>query len=358
MSGKIYFENRLSSIMFLEIKKERIKNLFNIEINEEVYLPIKSERLIDRVKDAEKSDEIPVVSFIEGMFYVLGIDERFKYNKIYIDILKALSSSTAFIKSHIFDKVKKDDFEEAYIFLKGLTQIEYTEENINRLILLANNIKLKDKSFKDEFLYVIDRAKGFEHNSLPYLYEAIIKREDEDYEGALNSINIYLSKGGEKTLEITEFVQSLKNIVNYESGKKLLYEDAGEALKLLVPLIEEYGDNAPLYYFIAVGYRIIGNHEKAIYYLNEALGIDDALVEVVNELGINYASLGDYEIAIKYLRKAFEATKSIEICTNLVMCYLNAGNMEQAKNHLEIAKKLDPNDEIVMELKKVLNDAK
>jgi tetratricopeptide (TPR) repeat protein len=354
MSGKIYFENKLEAVMFLEIKRDRIRKLFNVEVSGEVYLPIKSDKLLDRVKDVQKSEEIPVASFVEGMFYVLGIDDQFKYKDIYKKILDSLSSSIAFIKSVIFEKVKKEDFEEAYILLKGLIQLEFNEENINRLILLANNIKLKDKNFKDEFLEVIDKAKSFENNALPYLYEAILKREAEDFQGALNSINMHLSKGGERTIEVTEFIHSLKNIVNYEVGKELLYEDAGEALKLLLPLLDEYGDNAPLYYFIAVGYRILENHEKAIYYLNEALAIDDALVEVVNELGINYASLGDYDKAIGYLRKAFEATKSIEICTNLVMCYLNSGNLEQARNHLEIAEKLDKNDEIVLELKKIL----
>lgn len=354
MEGKTYFANKLETVMFLEIKKERIEKLFNVKVDEDVYLPIHSDKLIDRVKDLNKSNEFPVAFFIEGMFYVLGIDEQFKYNNMYIDLLEALSSSAAYVKNLIFDKVKKEEFEEAYIYLKGLIQVELNEENVNRLILLANNIKLKDKSFKEEFLYVIDKAKSFESNALPYLYEAILKKEAEDYEGALNSINIYISKGGEKSLEVTEFLESLKNIVNYERGKELLYENASEALKLLLPLLNEYSDNAPLYYFIAVGYRILENYEKAIYYLNEALAIDDALVEVVNELGINYASLGDYETAIKYLRKAFEATKSVEICTNIIMCYLNSGDLEQAKRHLEIAKKLDEKDEIVLELKKII----
>ena len=83
------------------------------------------------------------------------------------------------------------------------------------------------------------------------------------------------------------------------------------------------------------------------------IAIDSALVEVVNELGINYASLNDFNNAIKYLRKAFEATKSIEICTNLIMCYLNKGDMKHAKLHYDIAKKINSEDEIVKKLESV-----
>ena len=72
--------------------------------------------------------------------------------------------------------------------------------------------------------------------------------------------------------------------------------------------------------------------KKAIYYLNDSLAISSDYVEVINELGINYACLGEYETAIKYFRTAFEVTKSIEICTNLIMCYLNIGDNKQAKD--------------------------
>lgn len=354
MEGKSYFSERLGSILFLDIKKERLTRLFNVYLEDNVYMPIKSTSLIEKIKSGKALEEIPAASFVEGMFYVIGLDEAFKYASIYREMLLTLPNSLSFIKGAIFNAVKQEKLEEAYIFLKGLVQLEGNVENFDRLLSLAEGIRNKDKTFKNEEVYLIEKAKSIEDYSAPYLYEAIIKRDDGDFEGALFSINNYLNRGGEKTPEVIEFVNSLKGIVNYERGKELLYEDADAALKLLIPLLEEYGDNATLYYHIAVGYRILENFEKAIHYLNEALVIDDALVEVVNELGINYASIGDFEKAIQYLRKAFDATKSVEICTNLVMCYLNAGDKEQAKNHFEIAKKLDENDEIVRELEKII----
>ncbi|MNI79377.1 Tetratricopeptide repeat protein [compost metagenome] len=71
-------------------------------------------------------------------------------------------------------------------------------------------------------------------------------------------------------------------------------------------------------------------------------------------MGINYASLEDFENAIKYFRKAFEATRDIEICTNLIMCYLNSGDLKQARLHLEIAEKINKDDEIVKEIKEYI----
>jgi tetratricopeptide (TPR) repeat protein len=120
--------------------------------------------------------------------------------------------------------------------------------------------------------------------------------------------------------------------------------------------MDTWGDNALLYYYIAIAYRMLENYEKAIYYLNEALNIDSSIVEIVNEMGINYASLGKYETAVAYLRKAFEVTKSVEICTNLVMCYLNSGDLKNAKIHIQIAKKIDPKDEVVVQLENMVKN--
>ena len=36
------------------------------------------------------------------------------------------------------------------------------------------------------------------------------------------------------------------------------------------------------------------------------------------------------------------------------MCYLNLGDKENAKLHLDIAKKLNPEDEVVVELDRIL----
>lgn len=355
MEGKSYFSERLQSILFLDIKKERLMSLFNVFLSENIYMPVKSAKIIEKVKSGEELEEIPISFFIEGMFYVLGVDEDFKYNRSYREMLLSIPNTNSFIKGIIFNEVKQEHYEDAYIFLKGLVQLEPNAENFDKLLSLSEVIKDTDKNFRKEQLSIIERAKAVEDYEMPFLYEGILKREAGDFDGALFCVNTYISKGGTKTPEVLELLNNLKGITAYERGKELIYEDADSALKILIPLMEEYGDNASLYYHIAVGYRILENYEKAIYYLNEALAIDDALVEVINELGINYASLGDFKTAIQYLRKAFEATKSIEICTNLIMCYLNAGDMEQAKNHLDIAKKLDENDEIVRELDDIIN---
>lgn len=358
MNIKSRFTDELSKLLFLEVKKENVKKLFNIEVFQDIYIPVKSSNIIDNVKEQKNMEEIPVSFFIEGMFYVMGADENFRFNEEYKKMLLNIENSSIFIKSKIAESVKLGKLEDAYILLKGLLNIEGSIEVYDKTIMIVEELRSRDKSYKDEELEIIEGAKVKESYALPYFYEAIIRREERDYEKALFCINNYISRGGEETLEITEFKQSLKSIIDYEKAKELLYDEPNEALGILLPLLNQFGDDAAIYYYIAIGYRVLENYEKAIYYLNESLSIDSNIIEVVNELGINYASLGDYEKAIAYFRKAFEVTKSIEICTNIIMCYLNSGDIKNAKIHLEIAKKLDANDEIVIQLEGIINSSK
>ncbi|QAT41055.1 tetratricopeptide repeat protein [Clostridium sp. JN-9] len=356
MDIKSQFSSKLSSLLFLEIDKSKIQQLFNIKVEENVSLPIKSSVLVEKIKSGENLDAIPLSYFFEGIFFVLGLDEKFKFNKIYVKMIDHISESKTFIKGVIAKEVNKKNYEDAYILLKGLCAVEENKGNYDKLLLLAEHLRGIESSFADEELEEIDKSKKINGCTLPYLYEAVIYNEKRDLTKAFISINEYISKGGKETAEVSELKHSIKDALDFKNGSESVDENPTEALKLLLPLIDNYGNNANLYYYIAVAYRNLENYEKAIYYLNESVAIDNNIVEVINELGVNFASLGDFPKAIAYFRKAFEATRSVEICTNLVMCYLNSGDLKQAKAHLDIAEKLDPEDEVVKELKKVLNE--
>ncbi|GAA0124700.1 tetratricopeptide repeat protein [Clostridium sp. CTA-19] len=346
-----HFLNKLSKILFLEIKEGTKFNSY--EFKENVYLPVRSEDVVGKAKDGDDLKNIPVTLFLEGIFFVLGCDKKFKFNEVYKEIIRDIDGSVKFIKGIIFNNVKNEKYEDAYILLKGLLETEKAKENYNKALLLVDGLRNKNTKYKEEELLLIEECKKIDDFSTPYFYEAILKKEDKDLEGALFAINQYISLGGEQTNDVLEFKNSLEIIGKYEDGKELVYEDPKAALEILLPLIDQLGNTVEIYYYVAIAYRVLENNEKAIYYLNEAQAINSDDVAVVNELGINLACIGDYQNAIRYFRAAFEVTKEVDICTNLIMCYLNLGDMEQAKVHLELAEKINPEDEVLKEIKKL-----
>ncbi|EJP6473293.1 tetratricopeptide repeat protein [Clostridium botulinum] len=355
MEMKSYLAEKLSKMLFLKVKKEKIFEVFKVDVNQNIYVPLKSKSLVEEIKQGEDLDNIPITFFVEGMFFVLGADEEFKFNNEYKDMLSNIPKSEDYIKGRIFEEVKRENYEDAYILLKGLLALEEEKDIYDKLILILENLRQKDKMYKEEELNIIERAKKIREYEKPYLYESIIKKENNDFKEAWDALEKYISMGGEQTPDIIEYKNSLKDILSFEEGKRLVGKNPKEALTKLIPIMNKLEDNTTVYYYVAVAYRMIENYDKAIYYLNKALEIDNGLIDAVNELAINYAALEKYNIAIKYLRKAFEVEKSIEICTNLIMCYINKGDLEQAQNHIDIAKKIDPEDEILKEIETYLS---
>lgn len=354
MQTKVIFREELSKLLFLNVKKDAIEDIFKIKINSDINLPVRAVKVTENINNGVELNNIPLSLFIEGMFFVLGSDENFLYNEEYKKLLNSFKNSTRIIKTIIFEELKKNNLLESYIMLTGLVNIEENKDNYGKLLSLCDALRIENKDFQEEEISLINKLKNLPEYCNPYLCEAIINKEKQDYQGALISLNKYLALGGETNEEIEELNSTLKFLSDYNLGIELSISEPKKALELLLPLIDEGEETAIIYYHVAVAYRNLQNHEKAIYYLNESMAIDSALAEVVNELGINYASLGDYSSAVIYLRKAFEATKAIEICTNLVMCYLNLGDMEQARLHLEIGKKIDGEDEMVKELERIM----
>jgi tetratricopeptide (TPR) repeat protein len=356
MGINTFYKDKLASVIFIEVSKEAVKKVFKVSIDEDICIPVRSANLLNKVKDGYNFEAIPGDLMVEGMFFVLGSDPTFRYNNSYRKILNSIPKSTEFIKGIIYTQVKNELLEDAYIILKGLLELEENIENYDRIISLLENLRVKNKIFKDEEMDILKKAENLDGFIRPYVYEAVLLKEKGELESSLMALDTYLSKGGEETPEITELKCTLRSSINYEKGKELVYSEPEKGLKYLLPLMDEFGDDATLFYYVSICYRMLANHEKAIYYLNEAMSIDNDIVEVVNELGINYASLGDYEEAVRYFRKAFEVTKNVEICTNLIMCYLNMGNIDMARKHYDIALKLDPKDEVVQKLSDIMKN--
>ncbi len=93
------------------------------------------------------------------MFSVLGADEEFKFNNEYKNMINNIPKSEDYIKGRIFEEVKRENYEEAYILLRGLLTLEESKDIYDKLILILENLRQKDKMYKEEELNIIEKAK-------------------------------------------------------------------------------------------------------------------------------------------------------------------------------------------------------
>lgn len=351
MNIKIYKNQKLSHTLFITVKAPTINNIFKTKFLEDMDLPLHFNSMEEMLKAGQNLDSIPVAILLEGMSYVLGLDDNFKYENDYIKILQGDNKFLKHLKGKIYRLLEEKNIEEAYYILRGISKVESTEENFLRLFMLLEELRIANSIFLQEEKQIIEELKVQKDYAITFLYEAIICQEEGDYERAFNSINIYSNRRNELSDEENEIYNSIGYDFKLHKALENLQEDPKTALTYLLELLEK-NPGVKILYYIGVAYRNLGLYQKAIYYLNEALNLDPELVDVVNELGINYACIGDFDSALYYLKSAFKASRSVEICTNIIMCLLNQGNILEAKNNLDLAKKLAPEDEIVISLEK------
>lgn len=359
MNFNEFSKEKLGKLIFVEINAEKfIEGLGGdskaLSINE-LYIPINPKYLNEDIKKGFKLDKLPITYFIEGMFYAIGGDKHLRFNESYFKILPLIKESTYCIKGIIADNVKNNNLADALILLIGLWEYEGDKEVADKALYICEALRELNNEYNDVQLELSEKAKEkWGNEAFPYLYSSLAYKDKEDLSKAFIDLNEYLKNGGEKTAEVEGLYNELRDDLSYEEGKDLLEEEPQKALVKFLPLADKFPEDAILKYYIGICYRKIENFEKAIYYLNESFALNNNIVEVVNELGINYASLNDFDNAISCFRKAFEATKDVEICTNLIMSYINNGDLENAKKHLALAEALNKDDEIVAEIKRYL----
>ncbi|MGL5823183.1 MAG: tetratricopeptide repeat protein [Sarcina sp.] len=361
MNFNEYSKEKLAKLLFVEINADGFLKALNADNKKygikELYIPIDPKHLNQDVKSGLKLDKLPINYFVEGMFLAMGGDEHLKFNSDYKKILDLISDSEIIVKSLIADNIKNEDLEEALMLLLGLVNYKESSEIYEKTLLVCEALREGNHEYNDLQLTIADKAKElYSNEAFPYLYLALAYKDKEILNKALVNINEYIAKGGEKDANIIALCEEISDANAYEEGKEALMEDPTKALTKLLPLADKFEEDAIIRFYIGTCYRRLGNFEKAIYYLQESQGLDNNIVEVVNELGINYASLADYDNAIACFRKAFEATKDVEICTNLIMCYVHNDDIENAKKHLALAEAIDKDDEIVKEIKKYFKD--
>jgi tetratricopeptide (TPR) repeat protein len=153
--------------------------------------------------------------------------------------------------------------------------------------------------------------------------------------------------------EIRKELIDLKPFVDYENGFNLvLKEQPGEGLELLLPLVKIFNGWWNLLFFIGLAYRMLGEYKIAETYFENVLKIEENQKEALNELGLCKMCREKYTEA----EELFTTLLNLEpgncevFCNRAVACLYN-GKIDRAKEDIQVALKINPNDETALKIK-------
>lgn len=359
-----YFKQKTKNISFIEIKPDTYIDVNGYKVTEEIPLPIVIDDLIKEVKTNKTAEEIKFASFINGIIYTLGVDPEFKYFEDYKEILyKYDEKIEEYIMYMSLNNVNQDNLEIAMIYLRALYFIN--NDNVtgkyNYSLIVAekakqefesNNLKL-GKDFLDASTRLLEETVNDDPNfHLAYYKLGYHYKSRKEYKKSQLTWEKFLTFGKEDELmnEVRECLDTMKDDVIYEEGYTLVLEGyAEEGLEKLLSIEKNYENWWNLLFVIGLGYRQLGEFDRAKEYFTEVLKIEADQVDALNELGLCSVYLGQVDEALAYFTRAIELSpQDVEIMCNRGMTYLQTNDMENAKRDIMKAYEINPEDEITI----------
>ncbi|GFR35680.1 tetratricopeptide repeat protein [Thermobrachium celere] len=344
MNYREYLKKELDNIVFIEIKKDIEYNLKNKFILESGDYPIN----IDNFKKivVNKEENIKLNYILDGIITVLGVDENFKLKDKYIKFLSSIDGIQSYI-INIIETNKASNIKKSIIFANVLCLLFKTEVNLINKFYLMNELSQK---MNIDLTYAIEETLKeileINPDSPSANYNLALLYLNSDRELAKHFLRKCLNYPITKK-DAQELLDELEEVENYDNAIELIKkEDYYNALKLLLPIVDKNLDNLNAIYYTAYCYRNLGNSQKAIYYLN-LLPKEPQILEVLVEKGINMAQLGYFDEAISIFRDALKLKPDDQtVICNIGVCQYYNGQLNEALNTLELALRLNKNDEV------------
>lgn len=367
-----YFKEHTDKVSFIELKDNKRLNVEGYEINDDIPLPVLTDDLVKEIKEGNLEEEIDMSNIIDGIIFILGIDNKFKYLKEYKNILLSYSEN---IEEYIFYKGiryiedGKNDLGAIYFRALKIVNPKNTNNIFNYALSLENIAKsffakeedekglevIKRATMELESILDIDGSYPLAYYKLGYHYKF-----NQQYLKAKLIWNKYLLLDDDdlRLQEIRTEIDNIENDVNFEAGLTYItkgdYEKAiNEFLKLL-PKLEKWWE---LNYFLGISYKGLGEYNKAIEYFLIALEENKDLPEIYNELGISYISIGSVEEAIEVFDQAIEKIKDdYKLFFNRGIAYLQLNQINKAYEDISKAVEINPKDKNMILQKQKLEE--
>lgn len=370
---KNFFKSRTEDITFIELKKDITVGIEGYPLGKDIPLPIITKTLVDEIKEGSLKEEMKLSHIIEGIIYLMGIDEEFDYIENYKKILKSYSEK---MEDYIFYKgirlVEAKDYNSASIYFRALKLIN--PEHVNGIF----NYALALEEIAKEYLAKDDEKLGSEFLTASTIELETILDVDVNYPLAYYKLGYHykyfnqflkakliwekylvLDKDDLRTQEIREEIQSIEDDVSLESGLTYLsYNKFEQALDMFLKLEPRHKDWWELKYLIGSCHKELLNYDKAIDMFYKSLELHKEEADVYNELGITLFTVGDIPKAIKVFTEGIENIDgNYKLLFNRGLGYLQLGDLRNAYIDVEKASNLNPADKNIAAQKEMLEEA-
>ena len=311
----------------------------------------------------QKPEDIDFNSIVAGLIKVMAWDPENKDFDYYKNVLLNLQPNVAQeLNLAAISKSNKKDYDFAQELMLAVKNITNAPESyINLAVLYAQmTVQLHEKAdhvkadmYDDKILQVLNECLEKHPNYAPAYSEiSAFHMRHGDIESARNNLAKYVNletdekkrKQAEKTLANFNKMLSSKDQIMY-AYDKMMMGCADEAVTAINKYLAGGEKSWEAYFIRGWAKRTLEDYEEAQKDLLESLRIESNNAEVYNELSICARERGDVELAKNYLQIALDLDdEDIVYAVNLAFLHLADAEYTESRELLEKARMIDPDD--------------
>lgn len=362
-----YILDKAEELVFITIDKSEDLGLIGYEVPKEgIKIPIKSNVLVKSIKDNKAQEEINMMSMIDAMIYLEGIDPDFIYNVEYDDLIETFARKSNFDYMDYMGYMSnqaysKGEIRDALVYMRAYLRMEPDDiMGLYQYAIICQELSLryqKDEDIKAmndfllEALASLEKIIGLDDSfALAYYQLGFHYSNQNQFVKAKLTWDRALDLGldDETRTDIMENLDKIDHKVRYEHAYNLVFQGkAEEGLQDLLDLESQYPDWWNLLFIISLAYKSLGDLGQAKSYLEKILITRPTQVDTLVEMALCLAQEANMPGAIDYLTRAAKLKKDDpEILCNLGVAYLHNGEEDEARYYIERAYEIDPTDEV------------
>ncbi|WP_314729759.1 tetratricopeptide repeat protein [Peptostreptococcus stomatis] len=362
-----YVLDKAEELVFITIDKSEDLGLIGYEVPKEgIKIPIKSNVLVKSIKDNKAQEEINVMSMIDAMIYLEGIDPDFIYNVEYDDLIETFARKSNFDYMDYMGYMSnqaysKGEIRDALVYIRAYLRMEPDDiMGLYQYAIICQELSLRYQKDEDvkamndfllEALASLEKIIGLDDSfALAYYQLGFHYSNQNQFVKAKLTWDRALDLGldDETRTDIMENLAKIDHKVRYEHAYNLVFQGkAEEGLQDLLDLESQYPDWWNLLFIISLAYKSLGDLGQAKSYLEKILITRPTQVDTLVEMALCLAQEANMTGAIDYLTRAAKLKKDDpEILCNLGMAYLHNGEEDEARYYIGRAYEIDPTDEV------------
>lgn len=362
-----YVLDKAEELVFITIDKSEDLGMIGYEVPKEgIKIPIKSNVLVKSIKDNKAQEEINMMSMIDAMIYLEGIDPDFIYNVEYDDLIETFARKSNFDYMDYMGYMSnqaysKGEIRDALVYIRAYLRMEPDDiMGLYQYAIICQELSLRYQKDEDvkamndfllEALASLEKIIGLDDSfALAYYQLGFHYSNQNQFVKAKLTWDRALDLGldDETRIDIMENLAKIDHKVRYEHAYNLVFQGkAEEGLQDLLDLESQYPDWWNLLFIISLAYKSLGDLGQAKSYLEKILITRPTQVDTLVEMALCLAQEANMTGAIDYLTRAAKLKKDDpEILCNLGMAYLHNGEEDEARYYIGRAYEIDPTDEV------------